>query len=76
MTYLYNVQIYSLRTDQTKNGWESFAKKQQLKTECKTWLFEQEVSARGKHCVTRRVVSQDTTTKGTPIQNLALGMCR
>merc|ERR1719354_776028 len=35
-----------------------------------------EVSARGKPCVTRRVVSQDTTTKGTPIQNLAMGMCR
>jgi ubiquitin carboxyl-terminal hydrolase 10 len=36
----------------------------------------QEVDSRGKHCVTRRIVSQDTTTNGTPIQNLALGMCR
>jgi len=35
----------------------------------------QEVDSRGKHCVTRRVVSQDASPV-TPIQSLALGMCR
>jgi len=36
----------------------------------------QEVDSKGRSCVTRRAVNHDDTTPITPIQSLALGMCR